>query len=418
LIYVNEQNKLSLAALHPNQRAFVKSQALNTAIIGGYQSGKSLAGVVKCITKLLQAPGVPIAYYLPTYGLIKDMLVPKFEQLFNNIGINYIYLKNDSKMRTRYGDIMMRSLDNPDRIVSYSVWYSLVDEFDLIPYDKMKKIAGRIASRNSYLVGPGITNSIDYVSTPEGFGYAHKYFVKGKNANRVMYNLSTYDNAMNLADSYIDGLRETYTEEQLKAYLDGQFVNLTSGTVMYKFNRVKNHSDRIIKPNDKLYVGMDFNIGKMAAIVHVKDYKIKTAVDEVIDAYDTEQMCEILKDRYPRHSIYVYPDASGSARKTSSYETDHEIIKSFGFKVKAPSKNPSVRNRVNITNGAFLNSKNETTYYVNTKTCPEYTEGLERLTNKNGAPDKSSELSHRVDAGSYFVWGDRHLNKTVRLYAR
>ena len=420
MITVNDRGQLNLSALHPNQRAFVKSQALNTAIIGGYQSGKSLAGVVKCFTKQLINPGVPIAYYLPTYKLIKDMLVPKFEELFTNVGVNYIYLKGDMKIRTRFGDIMMRSLDNPDSIVSYSVWYSLIDEFDLINKEKMKLLSGRIASRNSFKTKTGHVNSIDYVSTPEGFNYAHQYFVKEakNNPNRVMYNLSTHDNALNLASSYIDGLREAYTEEQLKAYLDGLFVNLTSGSVYYKFNRVRNHSDRVIKPTDRLYVGMDFNIEKMSAIVHVKDYRIKTAVDEIIDAYDTDQMCQILKERYPKRSIIVYPDASGDSRKTSSSETDHKIIKSYGFKVKTPKKNPPVKDRINMMNGAFLNAKNETTYFVNTERCPEYTEALEQIAYKNGVPDKTSGKDHPTDAGGYFIYGDNKSNNTATLYAR
>ena len=55
----------------------------------------------------------------------------------------------------------------------------------------------------------------------------------------------------------------------VEAYIDGPFVNLTSGSVYPNFNRLECHTNETIRPGEPLHVGMDFNINRMAATIHV-----------------------------------------------------------------------------------------------------------------------------------------------------
>ena len=402
MIFIDDNGKLNLSKLHDNQKAFIKSKYLHTGIVGGYQSGKSTVAFIKVICHLLQYPGVPIAYYLPTYGLFEDMLIPKANQLFGNINVSFKHDKVHSKIITDYGEIWMRSMDNPDRIVSYSVGYSVVDEVDVVHPNKRADAMKRIASRNSYK--KNTPNQIDFVSTPEGFAYMYQFFEKNANENKLLLRLSTLANEDNLADGYIQGLREQYTADQLKAYLNGEFVNLTSGTVYYKFDRFTNNSNRIAKDNEILYVGMDFNIGNMSAVVHVVD-DIPIAVDEITKVYDTSNMCNLLIEKYPNNRIIVYPDASGKNRKTNASETDIEIIKENGFTVRARNSNPPVDDRIKNMNRMFCDGNGKINYKVNTVKCQEYTEALERMPyDKNGQPDKTSGFDHITEAGGYFIY--------------
>lgn len=405
MIRVNDQGTLCLGKLHDPQKEFVRSTLLHTAIIGGYQSGKSQAGTTKCLVKQLQTPGMPVAYYLPSYRLIKDMLVPKFEAMFRDVGIRHVYKRQDSEIITRYGVIKMRSMENPDSIVAYSVGYSLVDEFDVVPVDKMRVGMGRIISRNSWKNPNGIPNSIDFVSTPEGFGLAHEFFIKKANDNKKIIRLRTADNEENLSSSYIQGLREIYTDEQLKAYLDGEFVNLTTGTVYKHFNRYANHSDREIRAKEVLHVGMDFNVTNMNAVINVFDGKIATAVAEITGIHDTPDMIKEIQTRYPGHRIVVYPDASGQNKSTSSKFSDVQLLKKAkGFTVVVGKSNPFIKDRVNAMNLAFLSNTGEIVQYVNTNNCPVLTEALEQQTYKGNQPDKSLGFDHINEAQGYFVF--------------
>lgn len=408
MIYIDKNGKLNLSKLHEIQKQFIKSRYLHTGIVGGYQSGKSTAATIKAITHLLRFPQVPIAYYLPTFRLFDDMLVPKLSSLLAEINIPYSHHQKTSKIITPYGEIWMRSMDNPDSIVSYSVGYSIVDEVDVVHPNIREEAMKRIAGRNSFKKTEA--NQIDYVSTPEGFAYMYNFFVKKQNENKLLLRLKTEDNAINLADGYIQGLREQYTEDQLRAYLAGEFVNLTSGTVYYKFNRVLNYSPRIVGKNDILYVGMDFNIGNMSAVIHVIEDK-PIAVSEVTKMLDTEQMCDVLKERYPTNRIIVYPDASGSQRNTATTKTDMSIIKQAGMVVYSRHSNPPVNDRVKNMNRLFCNGKNNIGYAVNTHCCPEYTEALEKLAYRNGVPDKTSGFDHLTDAAGYFTYFEYPLMK-------
>jgi len=169
-------------------------------------------------------------------------------------------------------------------------------------------------------------------------------------------------------------------------------------SVYSDFNKATCHTDRQLKSSDTLHIGMDFNVGKMAAVIHVLDGEDLAAVDEMTKVYDTYSMCQLIGSRYPGHKIIVYPDASGQNRHSSG-ASDHDIIKGFGFTVKAPKKNGFVRDRINTVNTAFRKGK----YKVNTNTCPEYTEALEKIQFKKGEPDKSSGFDHVTDGGGYCV---------------
>lgn len=412
MIYVDDNGKLNLSKLHENQKAFIRSTHLHTGIVGGYQSGKSVAAVIKSLTHLLRFPNVPIAYYLPIFRLFDDMLIPKFNNLFETLNIPWQYNQQKSKIICPYGEIWMRSMDNPDSIVSYSVGYSIVDEVDLVHPNKRTAAMKRISSRNSFKKPEA--NQIDFVSTPEGFAYMYDFFVKKANENKLLLKLSTTDNKANLAEGYIQGLREQYTEEQLKAYLDGEFVNLTSGTVYYNFDRNNNHSDRVYKAGETIHVGIDFNVGNMHAVVHVVDNN-PIAVDEIVKAYDTAHVCRIIKERYPNSTVNVYPDASGGSRKTSSPTTDIQILKDSGFFVYSPKINPVVKDRISNMNRMFLDASDSRKYFVNTHKCVNYTESLEKLAyDKHGDPDKSSGFDHITEAGGYFIWQNY---KPVRRFA-
>jgi hypothetical protein len=403
MIYIDSGGFLNLSKLHENQQTFVKSKYLHTGIVGGYQSGKSTAAVAKVITKLLINPGVPIAYYLPIYSLFDDMLLPKLEEVFENLNWTFKHNQQKSKIYTPYGEIWMRSMDNPDSIVSYSVGYSIVDEVDLVHPNKRVKAMQRISSRNSYK--KNTPNQIDFVSTPEGFAYMWKFFVKQNNENKLLLNLKTRDNVDNLADGYIQGLKEQYDERQLKAYLDGEFVNLESGTIYYKFDRKLNHSDETIRENDLLFIGIDFNIGNMHAVVHVKRNGNPIAVDEISKVYDTQDMCNLIKNKYGNRLIFIYPDASGKNRSTNADKTDIEILRQYGFKIMAKSINPPVEDRIKNMNRMFCDGNNKRRYLVNTNNCQEYTEALEKMPrDKNGAPDKTSGFDHITEAGGYFIY--------------
>lgn len=397
-----------------HQDDFIKSNYRHTGLVAGFGSGKSHAGITKTVIKKLMYNGIDVAYYLPTYPLVKDIAFPKFSEILSNLGIPFKLNRSDKEFHLPNGRIILRTMDNPDLIVGYEVGYSLIDEADVLPKDKMQEVYIKIVARNRKALPNGEKNSLDFVSTPEGFKFLYEFFVKKPSLNKLLIKGKTADNPF-LPDDYIPSLLETYSDEKILAYLEGEFVNLTSGNVYRNYNRQNNNTRRVVKAGDVLHIGMDFNITKMNAVVHIQEDKKHFAVDEFVNAYDTQELCELIKRKYPNHKIIVYPDSAGSSRSTSG-KSDHDIIRSFGFTIRGMVKNPAVKDRVNAMNLAFKNNRQEISYYVNDEQCPNYSEALERQTYKNGEPDKTSGFDHITEAGGYYIY--QATGKTITYRVR
>lgn len=386
----------------PAQLSFLRSTATHTAYIGGFGSGKSTAGILKTLQLKMANPLKNVAYYLPTYGLIRDIAFPKFEEFLTAWEYPYTLNKTSNEIQIPgYGKIIMRSMDNPSTIIGFEVCYSCIDEVDILPLDKMREAFAKIIARNRATTDDGL-NITDMVGTPEGFGFAYQYFVKDQKPSRRLIRVRTEDNR-HLPTGYIETLKDTYTPAQLQAYLNGEFVNLTSGRVYTHFDRRSSHTAHDIKPGEVLHIGMDFNIQNMAAVVHVIREGYQLALAELTGVYDTGQMIRLIQERYHDHSVVIYPDASGKNRSTSGL-SDIRMLMQAGFTVRAGKQNPFVRDRINAMNLAFENTRGERRYLVNTHNCPRYTEALEQISYKNNEPDKESGLDHITDAGGYFIY--------------
>ena len=168
-----------------HQIAFINSNVKHTGLIGGFGSGKSKAATCKTIEKLEHfyrnkekgLPNIDVAYYLPTYGLIKGVAFKNFKTTLREYGIPYHLKESDKEFITPFGKIIMRSMDNPSMIVGYEVGYSLIDEADRLPKKKMKAAFVDIVARNRTKLPNGEHNCLDMVSTPEGFNFLYEYFV-------------------------------------------------------------------------------------------------------------------------------------------------------------------------------------------------------------------------------------------------
>lgn len=384
-----------------HQADFIESDYIHTALVGGFRSGKSFSGCLKTILKKLSYPNINVAYYLPTYGLIRDIAYPLISQLLSDLKIDFQLNKSDHEFLTAYGKIILRSLDNPDTIIGYEVGYSCIDEADVLSKQHMKDAFVKVVSRLSKPLPDGKKNSLDFVSTPEGFKFLYEFFVKEANENKRLIKATTADNPF-ISDSYIDTLRMSYSPQQLDAYLNGEFVNLTSGTVYHRFSREHNLCNREINANDILHVGMDFNVTKMNAVVHTIEGENLYAVAEIVNAFDTNDVCQKLKALYSNFRIIVYPDASGNNRRSSG-KSDIDIIRSFGFAIRKPTKNPFVKDRVTAVNMAFRNSFDKSRYFINQNNCPALLEAFESQAYKNGEPDKSNGYDHITEAAGYFI---------------
>lgn len=391
------------------QRNFAGSTSPYPALVAGYGSGKTTAGAVRAISLKSRCIGQDVAYYLPTYALIADIAYGRFAELLDLFSVRHTLVKSpypEVRIPDWEGRILFRTMDTPERIIGYEVAHSVLDELDTLPEDKARTVWTKVIARNRQKCA--MRNTVAAVTTPEGFRFVYRNWVAKPLPGSRLYRASTNDNAANLPAGYIDTLRDNYSPQLLAAYLDGEFVNLTSGSVYSEFDRALNATAETIQSGDVLHVGMDFNVGAMAAAICVdrtEDGEVNPhAVAEVVGAFDTPAMCAILKERYPEHRIIVYPDASGSARKSSNASTsDIQILREAGFTVRSNSRNPAIKDRI-LSMNRMIHNRGKRRLRVNAQTCPHIVEALEQQAyDRHGFPDKLAGLDHIADGLGYLV---------------
>ena len=372
------------------------------AMVAGFGAGKTHALLCRAIAKKLQNPKQDIAYYLPTYDLVRTIGFPRFSEFLENIGQPYKINRSDAVVSLEgSGSVIFRTMDRPERIIGYEVADSFADELDTLKTDKAREVWEKIISRNRQKKPDGSLNTVAVGTTPEGFRYVYERWKRNPVNGYELIKATTQSNSRNLPDGYIDSLKSTYPSNRLSAYLDGEFVNLTAGSVYTEFDRALNAAPLGIQTGDTLHIGMDFNVGKMAAVIHVLRDSNPYAVGEITGVLDTPAMIVMIKRDYPDHSIMVYPDATGQSRKSvNASESDLSLLRQAGFTVCANKSNPAVKDRVLSVNQILGERK----YKINIDNCPHLVEGLEKQAyDKNGEPDKTGDLDHAIDAAGYFI---------------
>lgn len=390
----------TLIRLSGPQWDFVAAEEQFPAFVGGFGSGKTHAAIARALALKLKYPKQSVAYYLPTFDLVRTMGFPRFAEALDGLRIPYTIQKTDAVIQVgSFGQIIFRTMDTPERIIAYEVADSLVDELDTLPTDKARDVWNKIIGRNRQKKPDGSLNTVGVVTTPEGFRFVYDRWKRNPATGYHLIKATTRSNAKNLPAGYIESLEASYPTSLLAAYLDGEFVNLTSGTVYSEFDRVRCASAETIRANEPLHIGMDFNVQKMAAVVYVLRNDSPHAVAEHTGVLDTPAMIALLKRRYAGHAIIVYPDASGRSRKSNDATgADISILSAAGFHVCAHAMNPPVKDRVLAVNALLKDGRLK----VNTDACPSLVEAFEQQAyDKHGEPDKTSGHDHIVDAAGY-----------------
>jgi len=403
-----------------HQWKFIHSEAKFTALVSGLGAGKTEALVYKTLKFLTEIPNARIGIYEPTVDLIKRIIYPRFEDIFANSGIKYKLNKSDGIMEVWLpqgkAEIIFRSMDNYTRIIGYETHHAILDEIDTLPKDKAFEVWIRVLARNrKYFVDKKTqkqgVNTVGITTTPEGFNFVYTLWVK-EHKDNPQYELirgRTVDN-YHLPPDYVDSLMKTYPPQLIKAYLEGQFVNLIGNTVYDGFCRHKNNTDLTLNDfplTQTIHIGVDFNVSRMSALVAMratdsdKSNRQLYAVGEFFGILDTPTLIKAINHRYPNRRITIHPDASGKSRKSvDASKSDIKLLRDAGFRIDAPKKNPPIRERVLSMNTLFLNGEGDRNFFVNTVLCPNFVETLEKqVYADNGDPLKDGKEDINDAAG-------------------
>jgi hypothetical protein len=303
-----------------------------------------------------------------------------------------IYLKNGS-------EISLKGAENADSLRGRAIDFLVMDEFADIDSEAFYEVLRpTLADTQGHAL---------FTGTPKGIGnWSYDLFQMPQEdpEHWASYQYTTLQGGF-VSESEIQEARNLLDARTFQQEFEATFT--TAGNrVWYGFDRLHNVKEA---PNgwsqDVLYVGMDFNISPMSAVVFYRTGDDVYAVDEIeMYSSNTDEMVAELKSRYPRTRIWVYPDPASRQRRTSAGgQTDLSILQNAGFTVKCPNSHNPVRDGVNAVNSRLLNSMGQRSFFVDPK-CRRLIECLERQNYKPGTtqPDKDSGYDHLTDAVRYY----------------
>ena len=404
---INKDNFLT------HQFEFLKAQEPILALVSGFGAGKTYAFLRKVLINHIynkrDVDNLSNGWVLyPTLDLANELFVDDFKLLLDYYNIKYDYNSKLGRFKTPYGFIKIYTLEQPNRMVGANLTYVGIDEFDTVKTSKalecFRKAIGRLRGCDF--------PKIFIVTTPEGFKATYNIFVEKAKKSQKIIHANTLSNH-HLPKSYIELLKEQYDPKLLKAYLEGQFVNLTSGSVYYAFDRDKHYLDEDLPLMNNLPVNIcfDFNVYPYSVSWNqvLCDENIRFLGEWVSKSHsNTFEACQAITELLPRDiDIIIYGDASGrngaANSNVSNYQIIDDIFKGYFRSVsyRVPTANPSIKDRLNCFNAKL--SKNHVTF---NKSCVKLVQDLEQVVwNEKGTElDKSNiERTHSSDGAGYFV---------------
>jgi hypothetical protein len=389
-------------------------------VVAGRRWGKSWLSMHE-MAKHARFPNSKIFYVAPTYKMCRQILWDDIKEKF--IRARWAKKINESNLEitlVNNSRIYLRSGDNPDNLRGVSMDYLVMDEAAMIDQKMWTEVCRPALSDRQ--------GGAMFITTPQGKGSWIYDLWQGAHGqeNYSAFQYTTIAGG-NVSPDEIEAARNELDEKSFRQEYEASFETY-AGAIYYNWDssvHIKK-ADTEFKKNEILHVGMDFNVSPIVAMITRVNGNEISVIDEIsMEGSNTFEMAEELINRYPNNRMWIYPDASGQARKTSSNTSDHHILRNAGFVLKVKSINPPVKDRIAAINTSLKATDGSVKLTVDPK-CRHLIKCISGQTYKEGTriPDKNSNLDHMNDALGYLVhWINpirrdkpEHLDRSPQLF--
>ncbi|MFZ9527025.1 MAG: terminase large subunit domain-containing protein, partial [Schleiferiaceae bacterium] len=396
------------ARLLEPQRQFVDD--VDHKILGycaGFGAGKTYALCAKTIFLGMANPNTVAAVFEPTNIMLRDVWMRAFDEFLDEFGIEHDFRVSPQPeyvLHLPLGPVTLlcRATETFNRIRGQNLSFCLADEIDTSPAETAQKASEMMLAR----LRGGAKPQLAVASTPEGFKWMHRTFVEQPGEDRHLIRARTTDNP-HLPPGFIDSLYANYPPQLIASYINGEFTNLANANVYPYFDRDLHWCDTQLEPDDRIFVGIDFNVGACFMEVMVRRGDEFHFIAEH-HAADTPSVVRKLQEQYPEqlanNNLVVVPDAASRQRSTTNAkESDLSLLRKGGFTLKTQLANPAIEDRVNAINVLLLAKRMR----VSNK-CKYLLRSLEtQAFDKQGKPEKGigglDDKSGPADAAGYVI---------------
>ena len=364
----------------------------------GRRWGKSILATYIILVKALQTKG-NYFFISPTFqqsrqiiwDILKDKTRDTLAKKVNESRLE-IELINGSK-------IFLKGGDRADTLRGVSLSGVVMDEFATIRNNKdvwQEVVRPALSDKQGWAL---------FISSPKGRDYFYNLYNEAKTTdNWKSWQRTTLDGE-NVPESEIVSARNEMDERSFNQEYLADFVSY-SGLVCPYYDRDLNNTNEVYNEYDTLIFGIDMNVNKMPCAVFVQRNKELHLIDFLFGSFNTTELMETIKIKYPNNRKIFHTDASGTANKSSAGgQTDINIIRSYGWTVMNLNRNPNIIDRVNAFNSMVKSTDGTRRFFANNK-LKKVVETLENHSfDDNGLPNKKHEYYDDVfDAISYGVY--------------
>ncbi len=379
------------------QQAISDSTVRYKVVSSGRRFGKSYLAINE-MAKFARFPNRRILAVAPTYKQVKNVLWDDILTMLTDR--NWVKKVNQTELTITLingSKITLRSADNFDALRGGKYDFIVMDECADIAKEAWYLVLRPTLSDRQ---GHGL-----FIGTPKGMG--NWFFDLWSNAKTLddwqSWQYTTLQGG-NVPPEEIEAARRDMAAKEFEQEYEAQFVNY-SGVIFYAYteDNIKDHPG--LQEGEPVHIGCDFNTSPITAAVATRTKEGLHFFDEIsIYGSNTNELADEIRKRYGfGRPIYVYPDASGGRKQTSSGGfSDHIILQNAGFKVIVDSINPPVSESIASVNALLCSSTGDKRLQIDKK-CRQIRESMLKYVYKEGTrqPDKDNGYDHMADCIRY-----------------
>ena len=377
--------------LSPAQKEIFDRKSRFACVSAGRRFGKSFLAIWE-IARAARYPNKKIFYIAPTYRMVKQII---FDTLVEKLGeVRWIKQVNISDLTITLVNgtkIYLRSADNPDAMRGVSMDFLVLDECAMLESRMWTEVCR-----------PALADKLGgalLISTPRGGNWFKDLWTQAHALEDwSSYQFTTVEGG-NVTPEEVEAAKGEMDEKTFQQEFEANFVNF-SGLCYYNWSpeyiKSKEVDTRVIR------VGLDFNVTPLVATIFdlSKDGCFHFYDEILMEQSNTYEMAEELTRRYKNKRIIGYPDASGQAMKTSSRNSDHNILRQAGIELAVDRTNPRVDDRIASVNLAMQQGK-----FTVDKKCKNIISCLSKQVYKeNTRVPQKGVYDHINDAVGYGIW--------------
>jgi hypothetical protein len=330
----------------------------------------------------------------------------------NDIPYEHNKAENTIVMLDTQSRILFRPVDEFERLRGTNLaWFGL-DELTYTQEESWLRLEGRLRD-------PRATRLCGFaVWTPKGYDWVYRKFISDPVSGYGVVLAEPFENRHLLGKigDFYERLKDSYDENFYQQEVLGSYLSMDGGRVYSAFDRNAHVRESRLDPTQKLWWTLDFNVDPMCSLIVQPRRGVVDVIGEIVIRHGTtRQACEEFLKRYPRHDagVLVCGDASGYQQQTGG-ATDYDMIRdhfaahsSMKVDYRAPKSNPSVRERINLTNRQLKTAAGRIGLQVDPQ-CKELIKDLEQVCFKADTmqidKDRDRLRTHLSDALGYVLW--------------